>query len=73
MFTLKFYSPRQDDGSKVWRVVSSAEYEVYDRDNGSFEVVANSTSYNISPEDKHYQACYIENQAGKTIAKYGTL
>ena len=73
MFTLKFYSPCSGDSesSEVWRVVSANEYELYDRSNGSFEVVANGTSYNISREDKHYQACYIENQSGKTIATYG--
>jgi len=72
MFTVKFTSTDETDykGASIWRVVSCSEYEVYNRNNGSYGITVNGVEHNVSQEDEHYCRCFIENSAGKTIATY---
>lgn len=75
MFTLKFY--RKDNQHLV--VVNAVWFEIFDCEN-HIEIVVHNTlpsssgvSFNISANHDlkhHYSECYVENQAGKTIATY---
>lgn len=74
MFTLKFFKNPYEDGSQSSAVVSAKSYEKYKRSNGSTEIIVHDSAvqnmgvcYNVSNEEQHYQSCYIENIAGKTI------
>lgn len=80
MFTLKFFKNPYEDGSQSSAVVSAKSYEKYKRSNGSTEIVVHDSAvqnmgvcYNVSNEEQHYQSCYIENIAGKTIDTVNSL
>lgn len=86
MFTLKFY--RITDGGRVVDHLSCKHFSVYERDDGSYEIVTyqkntaeEGVSRQVSLNDPvsepltaafcwHYDHCYVENEAGKTIAHY---
>jgi hypothetical protein len=82
MYSLKFFKQLFDDGSESSCVVSAKSYTKYQRNNGSVEIIVydsaiqtGGVTYNISQDERHYQSCYIENIAGKTvdtIRSYGT-
>lgn len=80
MFTLKFFKNPYEDGSQSSAVVSAKSYEKYKRSNGSTEIIVHDSAvqnmgvcYNVSNEEQHYQSCYIENIAGKTIDTVNSL
>lgn len=80
MFTLKFFKKPYPDGSESSAVVSAKSYEKYKRSNGSTEIIIHDSAvqnmgvcYNVSNEEQHYQSCYIENIAGKTIDTVNSL
>ena len=77
MFTIKFYKHFNDDSnSSSASAVSCPRYDIYERGNGSFEVVVyrshvgheDGVAYQVS-NDRHdgYQHCYVTNEAGKTV------
>lgn len=75
MFTIKFFR-FYTDGTRSETVISCTHYEVYRRNTpGSPTTV---TTYNgfttragvdrhVSASDEDFDACFIENSAGKTI------
>ncbi|MCL1088058.1 hypothetical protein L2744_00225 [Shewanella profunda] len=80
MFTLKFYKVPFDDGAESSAVVSAKSYEKYKRSNGTTEIIVHDSAvqnlgvcYNVSNEEQHYQTCYVENIAGKTIDTVNSL
>ena len=80
MFNVKFCSI-YSDGSKSTVGISCPHYSIYERKNGTFEIVTyksmsdvDGVSRNIMNEDQgvdlginYYQSCYIENAQGKTV------
>jgi|GEM_PF-3530557 cold shock CspA family protein len=80
MFTLKFFKKPYPDGSESSAVVFAKSYEKYKRSNGSTEIIVHDSAiqnmgvcYNVSNEEQHYQTCYVENIAGKTIDTVNSL
>lgn len=74
MYSLKFFKKPFDDGAESSCVVSAKSYSKYKRENGSVEIVVydsaiqtDGVAYNVSQDERHYQTCYIENIAGKTV------
>lgn len=75
MFTVKAFRFYGEEGSSQ-DVFSCQSYQIYERPNGSYEVSvykgltkADGVCFNVSKEGEHYNLCYIENSAGKTIDK----
>lgn len=74
MFTVKFYK-HYENGESSQASFSCQSYDIYRRKNGSHEISIYSDplrahegiSINVSQEPEHYQQCYVENMAGKTI------
>lgn len=86
MLTLKFFKVRvsgetnSESELKTFcssDVVSCHHYEVYERDSGHTSIViypnmtkVGGVERHVSDDPSHFDKCYVENIAGKTIAKY---
>lgn len=74
MFTVKFYKDDEAEGREVWDVVSTPHYQK-DIKKGFVVVVTYPSATNqsgverriVGNERRGYNACFVENMAGKTI------
>ena len=81
MFTVKLYSRRE---GVLTQFISCPNFSVFERDNGNITITVYKTmtcetgvDYHIHQEDggssgpqRYFENCFIENEAGKTIARY---
>lgn len=73
MFTVKFI--KTDSEGQVTRYVASRDFDIYERGPGNFDVNTYpeklsepGTCWHVSDHPNGWDHCYVENQAGKTIA-----
>ncbi len=83
MLTLKFFRSRSSGSQEATEtfttsdVVSCVSYDVYERPNGHISIVTypgmtklGGCERHVSDDERDFDSCYVENIAGKTIAKY---
>lgn len=79
MYSIKFYRTTEDGTSlnTECHSFSCPHYSAYTRENGTTSIIiykdlfdTEGVERHISKEDEHYDTCYIENIAGKTIDSY---
>lgn len=73
MFTLKFYNNYENEQTTE-TVICCPHYSIYTRSEGNYSVDVypqfvkkGGVNRDVSVEESHFDFCYIENEAGKTI------
>lgn len=78
MFTVKFIKNEEGVGSVI-DSISCPHYGVFERDSGGYTITTYLSHIKTGGAERHiskrpidYDACFVENISGKTIAKFSS-
>jgi hypothetical protein len=76
MFTVKFIQSTEQ--GLLTEAISCMHYSALDRGEGRHTIIIypkttmiDGVEYQVSDNSRHYFQCYVENENGKTIARFG--